>query len=131
MYNKWYVKNNKVAFYEKGVEIDGRVYGIRSSADIQKIKSRMAVKALTDDEGNMPDDVDLDAEIAKINHTDVGFEMPTDEQLARINSQSVYDNDDAAKLVNAVINNEVSQDEINAMILLELAELKAGVLNNE
>lgn len=126
---KWYVKNNKVAFYEKGVEIDGRVYGIRSSADIQKIKRRMVVKALTDDEGNMPDDVNLEAEIAKINHTDVVFDIPTDEQLKRISCQSVYDNEDAAKLVNAVLNNEVSQDEINAMLMLEIAELKAGVLN--
>lgn len=129
MYNKWHVKNNKVAFYEKGVEIDGRVYGIRSSADIQKIKRRMAVKALTDDDGNMPDDANLEAEIAKINHTDVVFDMPTDEQLERISCQSVYDNEDATKLVNSVINNEVSQDEINAMLMLEIAELKAGVLN--
>ncbi len=126
---KWCVKKNKVAFYEKGIEIDGRVYGIHSDADIQKIKMRLASRALIDEEGNMPDDVDLDAEIAKINHTDVGFEMPTDEQLARINCQSVYDNAEAAQLVDSVINNEVSQDEINAMILLELAELKAGVLN--
>lgn len=126
---KWYVKNSKVAFYEKGVEIDGRVYGMRSSADIQKIKMRLALKALIDDDGNMPDDVDMEAEIAKINHTDVVFDMPTDEQLERISCQSVYDNEDAAKLVNAVINNEVSQDEINAMLMLEIAELKAGVLN--
>ena len=126
---KWYVKNNKVAFYEKGVEIDGRVYGIHSDVDIQKIKMRLALRALVDDEGNMPDDVDLDAEISKINHTDVGFDMPTDEQLERINSQSIYDNEEATKLVNSVINNEVSQDEINAMLMLEIAELKAGVLN--
>ena len=126
---KWYVKNNKVAFYEKGVEIDGRVYGIRSSVDIQKIKMRLALKALIDDDGNMPDYVDLESEIAKINHTDVVFDMPTDEQLERISCQSVYDNEDAAKLVNSVINNEVSQDEINAMLMLEIAELKAGVLN--
>lgn len=126
---KWHVKNNKVAFYEKGVEIDGRVYGIRSSVDIQKIKMRLALRALVDDEGNMPDDVDLEAEISKINHTDVGFEMPTDEQLARINSQSVYNNDEVAKLVDSVINNEVSQDEINAMLMLEIAELKARGAN--
>lgn len=129
MYNKWYVKNNKVAFYEKGIEIDGRVYGIHSDVDIQKIKMRLALKALIDDDGNMPDDVDMEAEIAKINHTDVVFDMPTDEQLERISCQSVYDNEDAAKLVNSVINNEVSQDEINAMLMLEIAELKAGVLN--
>lgn len=126
---KWYVKNNKLEFYKNGIEIDGRVYGIHALADIQKIKNRMAVKALTDDEGNMPDDVDMEAEIAKINHTDVVFDMPTDEQLSRISCQSVYDNEEATKLVNSVINNEVSQDEINAMILLEIAELKAGVLN--
>lgn len=126
---KWYAKNNKVAFYEKGVEIGGRVYGIHSDVDIQKIKRRIAVKSLTDDEGNMPDYVDMEAEIAKINHTDVVFDIPTDEQLNRISCQSVYDNEDAAKLVNSVINNEVSQDEINAMLMLEIAELKAGVLN--
>ena len=129
MYHKWYVKNNKVAFYEKGIEIDGRVYGIHAPADIQKIKRRVAVKSLTEDEGNMQDDANLEAEIAKINHTDVVFDMPTDEQLERISCQSVYDNEDAAKLVNSVINNEVSQDEINAMLMLEIAELKAGVLN--
>ena len=126
---KWYVKNNKVAFYEKGVEIDGRVYGIHSDVDIQKIKRRIAMRSVTDEDGNIPDDVDLEAEIAKINHTDVVFDMPTDEQLERISCQSVYDNVDAAKLVNSVINNEVSQDEINAMLMLEIAELKAGVLN--
>ena len=118
-----------MAFYEKGVGIDGRVYGIHAPADIQKIKRRAAVKSLTDDEGNIPDDVDMEAEIAKINHTDVVFDIPTDEQLERISCQSVYDNEDAAKLVNAVLNNEVSQDEINAMLMLEIAELKAGVLN--
>ena len=128
---KWFVNNNKIGFYNNGIEIGGRVYGIHSDVDIQKIKRRIAMQSVTDDEGNMPEDVDMEAEIAKINHTDVVFDMPTDEQLNRISCQSVYDNEDAAKLVNSVINNEVSQDEINAMILLELAELKVGVLNNE
>lgn len=124
---KWYVKNNKVAFYEKGVEVDGRVYGIHSSADIQKIKRRVAVKSLTDDEGNMPDDVDINAEIAKIEHTDVTFDVPSEEQLGQISSREVTDSTSARELIDAVLSGEVSQDEINAMLLLELAELKAGV----
>lgn len=124
---KWYVKNNKVAFYEKGVEIDGRVYGIHAPADIQKIKRRVAVKSLTDDEGNMPDDVDMEAEIAKIEHTDVTFDVPSEEQLGQISSREVTDSTSARELIDAVLNGEVSQDEINAMLLLELAELKAGV----
>ena len=126
---KWFVNNNKIGFYNNGIEIGGRVYGIHSDVDIQKIKRRIAMRSVTDEDGNIPDDVDLEAEIAKINHTDVVFDMPTDEQLERISCQSVYDNVDAAKLVNSVINNEVSQDEINAMLMLEIAELKAGVLN--
>ena len=126
---KWFVNNNKIGFYNNGIEIGGRVYGIHSDVDIQKIKRRMAVKSLTDDEGNMPDYVDINAEIAKIEHTDVTFDVPSEEQLERINSQSIYDNEEATKLVNSVINNEVSQDEINAMLMLEIAELKAGVLN--
>lgn len=126
---KWFVNNNKIGFYNNGIEIGGRVYGIHSDVDIQKIKRRIAMQSVTDEDGNIPDDVDINAEIAKIEHTDVVFDIPTDEQLERISCQSVYDNEDAAKLVNSVINNEVSQDEINAMLMLEIAELKAGVLN--
>lgn len=124
---KWFVNNNKIGFYNNGIEIGGRVYGIHSDADIQKIKRRMVVKALTDDDGNMPDDVDMESEIAKINHTDVVFDSPTDEQLGQISSREVTDSTSARELIDAVLSGEVSQDEINAMLLLELAELKAGV----
>ena len=127
MYNKWYVKNNKVAFYEKGVEIDGRVYGIHSDVDIQKIKRRIAMRSVTDEDGNIPDDVDINAEIAKIEHTDVTFDVPSEEQLGQISSREVTDSTSARELIDAVLSGEVSQDEINAMLLLELAELKAGV----
>lgn len=124
---KWYVNNNKIGFYNNGIEIGGRVYGIRSSTDIQKIKRRIAMQSVTDEDGNIPDDVDINAEIAKIEHTDVTFDVPSEEQLGQISSREVTDSTSARELIDAVLSGEVSQDEINAMLLLELAELKAGV----
>lgn len=35
---KFYVKNGTAYFYERGVEIDGTVYGIQKDSDILRIK---------------------------------------------------------------------------------------------
>ena len=35
---KFYMKNGTAYFYERGVEIDGTVYGIRTDSDILRIK---------------------------------------------------------------------------------------------
>ena len=35
---KFYMKNGTAQFYERGVEIDGTVYGIRTDSDILRIK---------------------------------------------------------------------------------------------
>lgn len=35
---KFYMKNGQAYFYERGVEIDGTVYGIRTDSDILRIK---------------------------------------------------------------------------------------------
>ena len=122
---KFYSKNGTAQFYERGVEIDGTVYGIHTDRDIQRIKRRI----VNDKFAETDDNFDMDTEIAKIQHTDVTFEQPTSEQLSQIQSKTFDSMSDMKQYVQSVMNGDetMSQDEINAMLMLQIAELKAGV----
>ena len=52
---KFYMKNGTAYFYERGVEIDGTVYGIRTDSDILRIKRSVVNSkfAETDDNFDM------------------------------------------------------------------------------
>ena len=122
---KFYMKNGTAYFYEHGVEIDGTVYGIHTDRDILRIK-----RGIVNDKFSETDDnFDMDTEIAKIQHTDVTLEQPTSEQLSQIQSKTFDSMSDMKQHVQSVMNGELTQDEINAMLLLQIAELKAGVSN--
>ena len=122
---KFYVKNGQAQFYERGVEIDGTVYGIRTDRDILRIK-----RGIVNDKFSETDDnFDMDTEIAKIQHTSITFKQPTSEQLSQIQSKTFDSMSDMKQYVQSVMNGELTQDEINAMLLLQIAELKAGVSN--
>ena len=120
---KFYSKNGTVYFYEHGVEIDGTVYGIQKDSDILRIKRRV----VNDKFAETDDNFDMDTEIAKIQHTDVTLEQPTSEQLSQIQSKTFDSMSDMKQYVQSVMNGELTQDEINAMLMLQIAELKAGV----
>ena len=120
---KFYSKNGTAYFYERGVEIDGTVYGIHTDRDILRIKRRI----VNDKFAETDDNFDMDTEIAKIQHTDVTFEQPTAEQLEQIQSKTFDSMSDMKQYVQSVMNGELTQDEINAMLMLQIAELKAGV----
>ena len=120
---KFYSKNGTAQFYERGVEIDGTVYGIHADRDILRIKRRI----VNDKFAETDDNFDMDTEIAKIQHTDVTLEQPTSEQLSQIQSKTFDSMSDMKQYVQSVMNGELTQDEINAMLLLQIAELKAGV----
>ena len=122
---KFYMKNGTAYFYEHGVEIDGTVYGIHTDRDILRIKRRI----VNDKFAETDDNFDMDTEIAKIQHTDVTFEQPTAEQLEQIQSKTFDSMSDMKQYVQSVMNGDetMSQDEINAMLMLQIAELKAGV----
>ena len=120
---KFYSKNGTAQFYERGVEIDGTVYGIRTDRDILRIKRRI----VNDKFAETDDNFDMDTEIAKIQHTDITFEQPTSEQLSQIQSKTFDSMSDMKQYVQSVMNGELTQDEINAMLMLQIAELKAGV----
>ncbi len=122
---KFYSKNGQAQFYEHGVEIDGTVYGIHADRDILRIKRRIVNSKFAESE----EDFDMDTEIAKIKHTDITFEQPTAEQLSQIQSKTFDSMSDMKQYVQSVMNGDetMSQDEINAMLLLQIAELKAGV----
>lgn len=122
---KFYSKNGQAQFYEHGVEIDGTVYGIHADRDILRIKRRIVNDKFAETDG----DFDMDTEIAKIQHTDVTFEQPTAEQLEQIQSKTFDSMSDMKQYVQSVMNGDetMSQDEINAMLMLQIAELKAGV----
>lgn len=119
------MKNGTAYFYEHGVEMDGTVYGIHTDRDILRIKRRI----VNDKFAETDDNFDMDTEIAKIQHTDVTFEQPTAEQLKQIQSKTFDSMSELKQHVQSVMNGDetMSQDEINAMLMLQIAELKAGV----
>lgn len=122
---KFYMKNGTAYFYERGIEIDGIVYGIHTDRDILRIKRRI----VNDKFAETDDNFDMDTEIAKIQHTDVTFEQPTSEKLSQIQEKTYNSMSELKQHVQSVMNGEetMSQDEINAMLMLQIAELKAGV----
>ena len=120
---KFYSKNGTAQFYERGVEIDGTVYGIQKDSDILRIKRRV----VNDKFAETDDNFDMDTEIAKIQHTSITFKQPTSEQLSQIQSKTFDSMSDMKQYVQSVMNGELTQDEINAMLMLQIAELKAGV----
>ena len=121
---KFYMKNGTAYFYERGVEIDGTVYGIHTDRDILRIKRRI----VNDKFAETDDNFDMDTEIAKIQHKSITFKQPTSEQLSQIQAKTYNSMSELKQHVQSVMNGEtMSQDEINAMLLLQIAELKAGV----
>lgn len=119
------MKNGTAQFYERGVEIDGTVYGIHADRDILRIKRRI----VNDKFAETDDNFDMDTEIAKIQHTDITLEQPTSEQLEQIQAKTFDSMSKLKQHVQSVMNGDetMSQDEINAMLMLQIAELKAGV----
>lgn len=122
---KFYMKNGTAYFYERGVEIDGTVYGIRTDSDILRIKRSVVNSKFAESE----EDFDMNVEIAKIQHTGITFEQPTAEQLEQIQAKTYNSMTELKQHVQSVMNGDetMSQDEINAMLMLQIAELKAGV----
>ena len=124
---KFYSKNGTAQFYERGVEIDGTVYGIQKDSDILRIKRRV----VNDKFAETDDNFDMDTEIAKIQHTDITFEQPTSEQLSQIQSKTFDSMSDMKQYVQSVMNGELTQDEINAMLLLKIAEMEVAITNEQ
>lgn len=120
---KFYMKNGTAYFYERGIEIDGIVYGIQKDSDILRIKRGI----VNDKFAETDDNFDMDTEIAKIQHTSITFKQPTSEQLSQIQAKTFDSMSDMKQYVQSVMNGELTQDEINAMLMLQIAELKAGV----
>lgn len=122
---KFYSKNGTAYFYERGVEIDGTVYGIRTDSDILRLIRSVVNSKFAESE----EDFDMNVEIAKIQHTDITLEQPTSEQLSQIQSKTFDSMSDMKQHVQSVMDGDetMSQDEINAMLMLQIAELKAGV----
>ena len=122
---KFYSKNGTAYFYERGVKIDGTVYGIHTDRDILRIKRRI----VNDKFAETDDNFDMGVEIAKIQHTDITFEQPTAEQLEQIQAKTYNSMTELKQHVQSVMNGDetMSEDEINAMLMLQIAELKAGV----
>lgn len=125
---KFYMKNGTAYFYEHGVEIDGTVYGIHTDRDILRIKRSVVNNKFAETDDNF----DMDTEIAKIQHTDITFEQPTAEQLEQIQSKTFDSMSELKQHVQSVMNGEtMSQDEINAMLLLKIAEMEVAITNEQ
>lgn len=125
---KFYMKNGTAYFYERGVEIDGTVYGIRTDSDILRIKRSVVNSKFAESE----EDFDMNVEIAKIQHTDITFEQPTAEQLEQIQAKTFASMSELKQHVQSVMNGEtMSQDEINAMLLLKIAEMEVAITNEQ
>lgn len=126
---KFYSKNGTAQFYEHGVEIDGTVYGIHTDRDILRIKRRI----VNDKFAETDDNFDMGVEIAKIQHTDITFEQPTAEQLEQIQAKTYNSMTELKQHVQSVMNGDetMSQDEINAMLLLKIAEMEVAITNEQ
>ena len=126
---KFYMKNGTAQFYERGVEIDGTVYGIHADRDILRIKRRI----VNDKFAETDDNFDMDTEIAKIQHTDITLEQPTSEQLEQIQAKTFDSMSKLKQHVQSVMNGDetMSQDEINAMLLLKIAEMEVAITNEQ
>ena len=126
---KFYMKNGTAYFYEHGVEIDGTVYGIRTDRDTLRIKRSVVNDKFAETDG----DFDMDTEIAKIKHTDITFEQPTAEQLSQIQSKTFDSMSDMKQYVQSVMNGDetMSQDEINAKLLLKISEMEVAITNEQ
>lgn len=126
---KFYMKNGTAYFYERGVKIDGTVYGIHTDRDILRIKRRI----VNDKFAETDDNFDMDTENVKIQHTDVMFEQPTAEQLKQIQSKTFDSMSELKQHVQSVMNGDetMSQDEINAMLLLKIAEMEVAITNEQ
>ena len=126
---KFYMKNGTAQFYERGVEIDGTVYGIRTDSDILRIKRSVVNSKFAESE----EDFDMNVEIAKIQHTDITFEQPTAEQLEQIQAKTYNSMSELKQHVQSVMDGDetMSQDEINAMLLLKIAEMEVAITNEQ
>ena len=120
---KFHMKNGTAYFYEHGVEIDGTVYGIHTDRDILRIKRRI----VNDKFAETDDNFDMGVEIAKIQHTDITFEQPTAEQLEQIQAKTYNSMTELKQHVQSIMNGELTQDEINAMLLLRIAEMEVAI----
>lgn len=145
---KFYMKNGTAYFYERGVEIDGTVYGIQKDSDILRIKRNIIRQKrnisdkdedLLSGSVNLPDNkfaetddnFDMDTEIAKIQYTDVTLEQPTSEKLSQIQAKTYNSMSELKQHVQSVMNGELTQDEINAMLLLKIAEMEVAITNEQ
>jgi hypothetical protein len=121
------MKNGTAQFYERGVEIDGTVYGIQKDSDILRIKRSVVNSKFAETDDNF----DIDTEIAKIQHTSITFKQPTSEQLSKIQAKTFDSMSDMKQYVQSIMNGDVSQDEINAMLLLKIAEMEVAITNEQ
>ena len=124
---KFYSKNGQAQFYEHGVEIDGTVYGIRTDSDILRIKRSVVNSKFAETDDNF----DMDTEIAKIQHTSITFKQPTSEQLSQIQAKAFGSMSDMKQYVQSIMNGELTQDEINAMLMLKIAEMEVAITNEQ
>lgn len=124
---KFYMKNGTAYFYEHGVEIDGTVYGIHTDRDILRIKRSVVNNKFAETDDNF----DMDTEIAKIQHTSITFKQPTSEQLSQIQAKTFDSMSDMKQYVQSIMNGELTQDEINAMLLLKIAEMEVAITNEQ
>lgn len=124
---KFYSKNGTAQFYEHGVEIDGTVYGIRTDSDILRIKRSVVNSKFAESE----EDFDMNVEIAKIQHMDITLEQPTSEQLSQIQAKTYNSMTELKQHVQSIMNGELTQDEINAMLLLRIAEMEVAITNEQ
>ena len=124
---KFYMKNGTAYFYERGVKIDGTVYGIHTDRDILRIKRSI----VNDKFAETDDNFDMDTEIAKIQHTSITFKQPTAEQLEQIQAKTYNSMTELKQHVQSVMSGDVSQDEINAMLLLKIAEMEVAITNEQ
>lgn len=117
---RYYFDGRKIRFYPMAVVCGENVYGARDEADAERIKARLMRRR--GESGQAGDGLAFET---------VSLDMPDTTQLGRIQLRTFNDSEEALEFAESVLSGEAkpTQEEINAKFMLEIAKLKAGVLN--
>lgn len=121
---KYYFDGRKIRFYPLAVVYGEKIYGAQDEAAAERFKARLRRIYEELPQSNETEGNEFDVEMIEL-------DMPTVGQFEKIEARTFDDAREAMAFAESVLSGEEkpTQEEINARVMLELAKLKAGVLN--
>ena len=121
---KYYFDGRKIRFYPLAVVCGGKIYGAHDNIGVERINAHLRRIYEERLQTGETEDNEFGVEMIEL-------DMPTVEQLEKIEARTFDDAREAIAFAESVLfeMEKPTQEEINARVMLELAKLKAGVLN--